>query len=89
MVDILPEGPASQTGSELLRFGNIVAFNPQNPIVPDMQPERTAPAAVESGRGSENFNFAIGLVHTFTTHFSLLINRRVGAVFQFLLGPSA
>ena len=33
MVDVLPEGPASQTGPELFGFGNIVAFHPQNSVV--------------------------------------------------------
>jgi hypothetical protein len=72
MVDILPEGPASQTGPELLRFRNIVAFNPQNSIVFDMQLERTSPTAIKGRSGADNCYIIIGLADYVVAHLSLL-----------------
>jgi hypothetical protein len=72
MVDILPECPATQTGPELLRFANIVALDPHNSIVFDMQLERAASAAVEGGCGAYDFNITIRLTDIFIAHFSLL-----------------
>jgi hypothetical protein len=75
MVDVLSEGPATQTGSELFRFGNIVAFHPQNPVVLYVQLKGASPAAVKGGCGADDFNTPIGLADTFIAHVLLLINR--------------
>jgi hypothetical protein len=74
MVDILPEGPATQTGPELFRFGNIVAFHPQKSVVLYVQLKGASPAAVKGGCGADDFNITIGLIDTFIAHVFLLIN---------------
>jgi len=60
VVDVLPEGPASQAGPELIRFRNVVAFDSQNSIVFDMQLEGASPATVKGRSGADDLNAIIG-----------------------------
>jgi len=83
MMDVLPESPASQTGPELSRFLNIVALDPQNPIVLHMQLERAAPTTVKGGSGADDFYITIGLIDTFIAHCSPLTKNSVEIYCQF------
>jgi hypothetical protein len=70
VVDVLPEGPASQAGAQLFGLGNIVAFNPQDPVVLYVQLKGASAAAVKGGRGANDFDTvltraAVGLGHIF------------------------
>jgi hypothetical protein len=71
MVNVLSEGPASQTGPELLRFRNIVALDAQDAIVFYVQLKRASPTTVKGRSGTDDFNIAIGLAVSFITHLYL------------------
>jgi hypothetical protein len=73
MVNVLPQGPASQAGPELLRFRNIVALDPQNSIILYMQSERASPTTVKSGGGADDCYIIIGLADHVIAHLSLPI----------------
>jgi hypothetical protein len=62
MVDHLAVGPAAETGPELFRLRSLVAFDADNPIVPDVQSQRASASAIEGGSGSDNPDLAAILV---------------------------
>jgi hypothetical protein len=85
MVDVLPEGPASQTGPELFRFGNIVAFHPQNSVVLYVKLEGASPAAVEGGSGADDLNVAIGLADYVIAHLFFPLAKNIFNLLNFEL----
>jgi hypothetical protein len=56
MMDILPESPAAQAGSQLAGFFGNVAFYPDDAVAFDMQPQGASTATVEGGCGSDDFD---------------------------------
>jgi hypothetical protein len=77
VVDILPERPAAQTGSELFGFLGIVSLDSEYAVVLDVQSNRASAAAVESGCGADDFYAVVGLLIVCSTHYLLLVVRLV------------
>jgi hypothetical protein len=75
VVDVLPEGPASQAGAQLFGLFGVIPLDSKNAVVFDVQANRASAAAVKSGRGADDFYIAIRLADTFIAHFSLMIIR--------------
>jgi hypothetical protein len=71
MMDVLAEGPASQAGPELLRFRNIVTFNPQDTVVLHVQLERAAATTIKRACGADDFNIVFFLAGISIAHFFL------------------
>jgi hypothetical protein len=62
MVNIFAQGPAPQTGPQLARLFNVIAFHSQNAVVFDMQPQGASAAAVKGGCGSNDSDARIAAV---------------------------
>jgi len=75
VVDVLPEGPASQAGAQLFGLSGVIPLDSEDAVVFDVQANGASAAAVKSGRGADDFYTAIRLAATFIVHFSLLIIR--------------
>jgi hypothetical protein len=75
VVDVLPEGPASQAGAQLFGLFGVIPLDSEDAVIFDVQANRASAAAVKSGRGANDFYIAICLADTFFAHFSLLIIR--------------
>jgi len=73
-MDILPECPAPQTGSELFGFGGVIALDSKDAVVFDMQAKRTSPPTVKGRCGAYDFYITIGMADTFIAHFGPPMN---------------
>jgi hypothetical protein len=73
MVDILSEGAATQTGSELFGLLGVVPLNSEYAVILDVQSNRTSAAAVKCGSGADDFYIAIRMADAIIAHFFLLI----------------
>jgi hypothetical protein len=71
---ILPERPAPQTGSKLFRFCGVIALDPKNTVVFDMQAKRTSTPTVKCRGRAHDFYIGICIADRLIAHFNLLIN---------------
>jgi hypothetical protein len=73
MVDILSEGAATQTGSELFGLLGVVPLNSEYAVILDVQSNPTSAAAIKSGGGADDFYTFISFVKVCSTHILHLI----------------
>jgi hypothetical protein len=71
VVDILSEGPAPQTGSELLRFPGVISLDSQDTVVFYMETDGASSTAVEGRCGANDFNIALRQADICIAHFLL------------------
>ena len=75
VMDVLAKSAASQAGAQLFGLFGVIAFDSEDPVVLDVQADRTSAAAVKGGSGADNFYIPIRLADSIIAHFFLLIIR--------------